>query len=223
MKNISTGIQAILAIAIIVLYILHFTQGSSPKTSPDTNPKEDTSRKATEETSQEETSSQKSTDAPRFAFVNSDTLVEKYEYYQTVQKQFQNKRASLEAVFRNRKTNFDNQVLAFQKSISQGTMDEQTAIQTQERLKQEEMNIIKDSQAQESNLIQEEQTKSKELNSQIANFLKRYAEDNGYDMIFSFSKNSLAVGVMYGDPEHNVTKEVIKGLNDEYKAKQDKK
>ena len=198
---------------------MHFTQGSSPKAKA----KEDASVKTSEETSQEEIPSQKSADNPRFAFVNSDTLVEKYEYYQTVQKQLENKRASFEATFRNREKTLQNEMMAFQQSVQSGAMTEQTAMLKQEELLKKRDNFMQDGKNQESYLIKEEQSMGKKLNDKISDFLKRYADENGYDMIFSFSKSSLAVGVMHGSPKLNVTKEVIKGLNEEHKAEQDKK
>lgn len=223
MKNTSIGIQAILAVAVIVLYILHFTQGSSPKTSLESKPKEKTSEEINEEAPQEDNTTQKSTDNSRFAFVNSDTLVEKYEYYQTIQKQLESKRASFEATFRNREKSLQNEMMAFQQSVQTGAMNEQTAMLKQEELLKKRDNFVQDGKNQESYLIKEEQSMGKKINDKISDFLKRFAEENGYAMIFSYTKNSLAIGVMHGAPELNVTNEVIKKLNEEYKAEKDKK
>ena len=215
MKNISIGIQALMAIAIVVLYILYFTQNSSTKAST-----EKEAKVIAEEAPQEEDKSQDQADLPNFAYINSDTLLKKYEYYQKIQKQLENRRASLEATFKNRQTNLQNEVMNFQKSISEGTINEQTARQTQQDLMQKEQNLIKEGQQQESYLIKEEQNLSKELNEKIAKFLEQFAEKNGYEMIFSFSRNTMAVGIMHANPELNVTEQVIIELNEAYKAEQ---
>lgn len=212
MKNIA--IQAILAIAIIVLYILHFSQDPSQKTTVENKVGQEDSVKVSEETPKE---NKKSTEL-NFAYVNVDTLLKKYEYYNVIQNQIESKRASFEATFRNRQKSLQQESMAFQQSVQAGTIDEQTARQTYESLQQKEQAFMQDGKKQEENLLKESEALSKKLNEKVSSFLKKFAEQNGYDMIFSFSLNSTSVGVMHGSPQLDVTNEVVKGLNEEYQA-----
>lgn len=49
----------------------------------------------------------------------------------------------------------------------------------------------------------------------ITKFSKQYAQENGYDMVFSFQ---LGQNLVYADPRMNITQPLIKLINDDYKS-----
>jgi outer membrane protein len=56
--------------------------------------------------------------------------------------------------------------------------------------------------------------------SNIRNIIKKYAKENNYDYIYGTGD---AASVLYGKEEYDLTKEITKLVEDEYKARKDKK
>lgn len=54
------------------------------------------------------------------------------------------------------------------------------------------------------------------LISKVKRYVSKYGQENGYTFILGTSDTSNSV--MYGPEENNITKEILKGLNDAYKT-----
>ena len=54
------------------------------------------------------------------------------------------------------------------------------------------------------------------LYDKVADYLKGYAKEKGYKMVLTYSKGNSAI--LFADESLDVTKEVIKGLNEAYKS-----
>jgi len=159
--------------------------------------------------------------AYKFAFVNSDTLLEKYSYYKEMKKDLETKGRIIDADLRNRASTFQNEVVLFQKSVGSMTIDQ--GKNTEQLLAAKEQELGRYKQTVENDYLKDEQDRSKKLNNNINEFIKKYAEENGYTFIFSYSKNATGVGLLYGQDALNITEDVVKKMNDEYKPeKKDK-
>ena len=55
------------------------------------------------------------------------------------------------------------------------------------------------------------------LYNKVAEYLKTYAKTKGYKMVLTYSKGNSAI--LFADESLDVTKEVIKGLNEAYAKK----
>jgi outer membrane protein len=55
----------------------------------------------------------------------------------------------------------------------------------------------------------------KQLYENVEAYLAKYAEANGFDFIFRYE---MGLNLMYGSEKYNITSDIIKGLNDEYKS-----
>ncbi|MDX2302477.1 MAG: OmpH family outer membrane protein [Microscillaceae bacterium] len=215
MKNISIAIQAVLSVAILVLYVLFFSQKSGSTTG---NSALKSPEKTVVKAEKKKEKSSIPSSSPRFAYLNSDTLLAKYEFYQKIQKQIENRRSSFESSMRNSQSAFQNEVMSFQRSLQEGKINEQTARQTEQNLMKKEQSLAQEGQNLENKLFEETKKLNKELHDRVTDFLRRFAEENDYQIIFSYSANALSAGVMHADPSLEVTNEVVKGLNEEYKA-----
>ena len=69
------------------------------------------------------------------------------------------------------------------------------------------------------NLQQEQAKKTDELLSKIHDYLKKYNAGDKYDMVIGYSKGG---GVLYAKEDLDITQDVLKGLNEEYKKSGDK-
>lgn len=153
------------------------------------------------------------TAAPAIVYVNSDSLVNNYEYFkairlklQTLSQQAQNEIAAKGAAFQ-------KEVAAYQKTQSSLNLAQRTA--TEKRLAQKQQTLQALSQNTGKQLQDEEASQNEKLYDRIAAFLKVYAKSKGYKFVLTYSKTNTSM--LYGDDSLDVTKDVTAGLNDDYK------
>ncbi len=150
----------------------------------------------------------------RIVYVNTDTLLNNYQYYKDVVKEFENKRFALENDLQKRSQSFQNEVALFQRRIQAGGISEDQAKGTQAVLQKKEQDIMLFRDNAAGNLQQEQAKKTEELLNNITIYLKKYNAGDKYDMVIGYSKGG---GVLYAKENLDITAEVLKGLNDEYK------
>jgi outer membrane protein len=169
------------------------------------------------------TTSTTATKETKFAYVNTDTLLLNYEFYKELKKDLETKQRIIQSDLRNRQTTFQTEVQSYQKTV--GGMTIEQAKKTEQGLAQKEQELVEYGKSVETAYLKEEQKLNEKLNQNISDYLKKYAEENGYTFIFGYSKANNAVGMIYGQPSLEITKEVSSGLNEEYKKgqKQEKK
>jgi len=151
--------------------------------------------------------------AGRIVYVNTDTLLNKYDYYKDIIKASENKRFRLENDLANKARTFQNKVAFFQQRAQQGHMTQEQAQTTQMQLQQEEQNLMayRDKNAQE--LAQEEGKKTEDILNKIHEYLKEFNGGDKYDMVIGYSKGG---GVLYAKEDLDITKQVLEGLNKKY-------
>lgn len=149
----------------------------------------------------------------RIVYVNTDTLLTKYDYYKDILKASESKRFQLENDLANKARSFQNKVQFFQQRAQQGHMTQEQAQTTQMQLQQEEQNLMayRDKNAQQ--LAQEEGKKTEDILNKIHEYLKEFNGSNKYDMVIGYSKGG---GVLYAKEDLDITKQVLEGLNKKY-------
>jgi outer membrane protein len=151
-------------------------------------------------------------DHEAIVYVNSDSLLSKYNYVKDVNKTLNDKGNAAKAEVQSRRDNLQREVAEYQKNAStMAANDRQTTEQRLQREGQAEQAYEQNTSAE----IQDAQAKATaKLDDKIAEYVKQYAKDKGYKMVLTYSKNGSSV--IYGDPSLDVTADVVKGLNDAY-------
>jgi outer membrane protein len=225
-KNISLLINAALAVAVAVLFYLHFSSTSGPKKVEST-----VNMAAVDSVSS----------FMRIAYVNTDTLWEKYELVDVLQKELEAERASsekkiisrtktLEAQFKEMMTSLQKKAQDFESS-SKG-MSELIYNTKMRELQELEQNArLFEAQAQEEvgnlqqtltgKLLEQESTGTADINSRLKAYIKEYNADKGFTYVLAYS--SEAGGILLGDPALDITPDILAGLNAAYQAEKDAK
>ena len=151
----------------------------------------------------------------RIVYVNTDTLLNNYDYYKDVVKEFQNKQFALENDLQRRSQSFQNEVALFQRRVQAGGMTEEQGKGTQLALQKKEQDIMLFRDNAAGNLQQEQAKKTDQLLTNIQEYLKKYNKSDKYDMVIGYSKGG---GVLYAKEDLDITMDVLKGLNEEYKT-----
>lgn len=146
-------------------------------------------------------------------FVNSDSLVNNYDYYKAVRVKLQDLSQKAQAEIAAKGQAFQKEVAAYQKSASSLTPMKKTA--TEKRLAKEQQNLEALNQNTAKQLQDQGAEENSKLYDRISAYLKTYTKAKGYKIVLTYSKANPSM--LYGDESLDVTKEVLTGLNDEYK------
>ncbi|MCS5489582.1 OmpH family outer membrane protein [Algoriphagus limi] len=168
--------------------------------------------KATETT---ETASQPEANASfsdlKVAYVYTDSVISKYEYFKAKSEELTEKGKKFEGDLQSRARGFEQEVANFQQTGGNMTPNQQRA--KQEELLKKEQNLM----TYRDNLMQELATDESSLYSEVYDkvqaYLKKYAEEQGLDLILSYTRGG---AVWYGKGALDLTEEVVTGLNEEY-------
>ena len=146
-------------------------------------------------------------------FVNSDTLLNNYDYYKAVKTKLQGLSQSAQAEIAAKGQAFQKEVAAYQKGASSLNLAQRTA--TEKRLAAKQQSLQALSQNTATQLQEEQENQNSKLYDKLAAYLKTYCKTKGYKLVLTYSKANPSV--LYGDDSLDVTKDVLVGLNEEYK------
>lgn len=154
----------------------------------------------------------------KIAYINSDTLSEKYEYFKDI-------RTKLEAKVKKAQGNLQSKGQAFQREVAEyqqkaASMSASDRQATEEKLARKQEELGKLDQNASASLAQDESTEFNNVYTTITEYLQKHAQENGYKLVLTYSKSNPTV--LYADSKLEITNEVIEALNKEYKAKNDK-
>ena len=193
-KNVTTGLNIFLVLAVAVLFYLHFSSGKSGGTG---------------------TASTKPVPSGNFriAYFEGDSIQTQFNYFKDIQNELQVKGQSNSKQLGELKNIFAGKVQEYQK-LSQHLSQAELANKEQELRQMEK--AFQGKEKMLSDEFQEDQFKKlQDVKKKIEDYLKEYNKDKGYAFIFSSSPD-----LMYlKDSVYDITPDVIRGLNELYKKK----
>jgi outer membrane protein len=151
-------------------------------------------------------------DSGAIVFVNGDTLLTKYNYSIDQTKQYKATTDSLQNIFQQRETAFQNNVNTYQKAAS--SMTDAQRKQTEGVLGQQQQELQQLQQLYQQQASEKQVDLTKQLSKKLQNFLKDYSTSHHYKMVMIYSQ--LNSGILYGDPSLDITTDVLKELNAAY-------
>ncbi len=149
---------------------------------------------------------------PEIVYVNSDSLLNNYEYFKEVKQKFESKSKSAQTDLGAKSAAFQREVQAYQQSANTLSADQRAA--TEQRLARKQQELQTYQQNAGSSLQNEEAAENEKLYEKVASYLKAHAKEKGYKMVLTYVKGNSAL--LFADESLDVTKDVIKGLNAEY-------
>jgi outer membrane protein len=193
MKN-STIFNIIIAVAILVLYTLHFVNSNKNKPL-------------------QSNQLQGSSKPLSIAYIKMDSMLFTYELAKKLNADFTEKQEAYKKEYADKRIKFEKDAAAFQEKLQRGGfLTEDRAKQEQERL----MGVKQDIEKLDYELTQKLSEMQSRINQQIidsiGSFLKGYNTAKQYDFILN------SASMLEGSPQFNITKEVSQGLNARYKS-----
>lgn len=202
-------INIVLAIAVVILLILHFTSNKSSNTATDT------SKVMTEEDSAQAilNSPPKSVGDLKVAFVNSDSVAKYYDLAKLVEADLVAKQAAAESKLKGMYGTYEKKKIALEKEYK--ILGQTELNQKMEELGKMEQEIMMKEQELSQTYANSEMEVTNDYINKTNAYMQNIGKQLGYDYIFSFR---LGGQLLYANPELDITKEIIVLINKEYHA-----
>ena len=190
MKSINWVVNGVLAIAVIVLYVLHFNNTDTPIKSTAANGA-----------------------GTKVAYFEIDSIQNSYSFFKEVKSALQVRDMDNAKQLTALKNAFSIKYQELQKNgryLSQAEIGSR-----QQELAQLEKNYTNKEQQLSQELQEESFRKLQEVKKKIELFLEKYNKDKSFSYIFSSNPDLM----YYKDTAYDITADIIRGLNAEYKPK----
>jgi outer membrane protein len=193
MKN-TTIVNIALALAIVILYTLHFVNSNKNKAI-------------------QSSQFQNSSKPISIAYIKMDSMLYTYELAKKLNSEFSQKQEAFKKEYTDKRIKFEKEAAAFQEKVQRGGfLTEDRAKQEQDRLLGSKQEIEKLDYELTQKLNEMQSKINQQIIDSIGSFLKGYNASKQYDFILNSSS------MLEGSPQYNITKEVSQGLNARYKS-----
>lgn len=192
MKNLTMITQVVLAVAVLILFYLHFSSKNTSK--------------------QEKDITQTTADSPlKVLYVNSDSISAGYLLVRDLEIKFesdnkireqklQSKQATLQRMYKD----YENKVMTM--TTRERTKKEEEITRYQQQLMQEQQELGQLAAMQEAGMVSQ-------MFDSLHVFFKTFAIQKGVDLILAYQKGS---GVLYANEKFDVTGEALTSMNQRY-------
>lgn len=222
MKNLSLGLNAVLFVAVAVLYYFQFA-GNKPK-----------ARENTVDAFAVDSVSSKL----KIAYVNQDSILTRYKLIDDLQAELEDERAKAERKVQQRTNILENQLEQMATELQTKMADLEAngrgMNETLRNMKMQELQSLQQNaqafsfeadqeiselqQRLQNQLLEKELEGTKQVQDKMKAFIKQYNQDYGFTFVLAYSEG--AGGILLGDPALDITRDVLAGLNEIYDAEQ---
>ena len=151
----------------------------------------------------------------KIAYLNIDSLDYKYQYIVDNSKEYANKQMALESQLNSMAAKFQADYQDFQQAAQAGVRGEAELNKQKGQLEQQQYDVAA-KQKQLEGLGEEIARKRGDMLKRVSDFVAKF--NNGrYDYILAYTTANIS-SVLYAKPGLDITKEIVDGLNTEYKA-----
>lgn len=201
MKQTSLIVNIVLGLAVIGLYVLHFTSGKTTVSEANSN-----------------VSAVVPAGENQIVYINIDSVLAGYNMYFDIQGQLEEKLKTSEAKLASQQNTFQKKAQDFQYKIERGLITRSEAGELQQKLMAEEQDLMQLQNNLRMQLAEEEQVAQRKVLNSIMEYLKSIEGETGYQFVLG---TSFGGNILYANENLDITKSVIAGLNEYYKNNQE--
>lgn len=193
MKNLSLILNAILLVAVGALYYLHFAGSkSSTSSGSSTLPKD-----------------------LKIAYIQSDSVLQNFDFFKINRDKLEAKGKKLDQDLQTRAQALQNEIAQYQRNANTLTMGQAQAVEQDLAKKRQNLEMYQQSLSQE--MLGEQERINEEIYKRVTDFLKTYGEQNGLQVVLKYNAQS---DLLFANNAMDISKEVVKGLNESFKQEQ---
>lgn len=149
----------------------------------------------------------------KIAFVEVDSIMTQYQFCKEYSLVLQKKGQNIQNTLAQKQQQLEAAAANFQQKLQQNAYTEQQARQIQAGLQKQQADLEALQQRLGSEMQAENEKFNTALHDSIQNFLNVYNKDKKFSLILSKAGDN----ILYADKAHDITKQVIAGLNKAYK------
>lgn len=170
--------------------------------------------KSQSQNTEQEASAQAAPTETKIAFVEVDSIMTQYKFCKEYSLILQKKGQNIQNTLAQKQQQLESAAANFQQKVQQNAYTREQAQAIQAQLQKQNNDL----QALNQRLSTEFQTETEKYNNalrdSIQHFLKSYNKDKKYSLILSKAGDN----ILYADKAHDITNDVISGLNKAYKS-----
>lgn len=195
MKNASIILNSVLAAAVIVLYILHFTSNSGSST---------------------KNSGSEGVAAPSgsVVYIQIDSLMNQYDMFNDLKSELESKAQVIQDDLSKKGRAFERDYKDWEEKIQKGLITRAQAETQQQQLAARQQELQNLGQQKQMEMAEEERVLINRVMDALNTYLKKYNEDKKFAIIINSSATMNTV--LQADSTLNITSSVVAGLNEEY-------
>ncbi|HZY78871.1 MAG TPA: OmpH family outer membrane protein [Cyclobacteriaceae bacterium] len=197
MKNASLILNGVLLVAVVVLYVLHFSSGKSSGAS--------------------NSGSSLTPSDLKVAFINQDTVLKYYEYVKVNSAALEEKVKGFRQQLETRQASLEREVQQYRAGAGNLTMNQARDLEA--ALQQKGQNLQLFEQSLQQQMMTEQGRVAEELYGKITDYLKEYSKERGIAVIMRYDRES---DLLVGGDSLDISKDVIKGLNERWSVEKNK-
>ncbi len=191
MKNASIVLSSLALIGVIVLFVMQAgNKNGAPGTVANSN---------------------SGATSGRIAYVDIDSLNANYEYLRDNQAKFKKEQEAMEAELERSEQQLNSEAAGFRQKAQAGQLSQAEGEAAQKRLMQVQQSLDTRKQALTEQFLKKTDEFNEKIQKQLDSFLTEYNKTKGYDYILSYKKG---VQIMHANKSLDITKDVIKGMNE---------
>lgn len=198
-ENSNRIISGILAIAVIVLFVLHFSGKN---------------KEIVENQPIQQGILTGNTGEMKVAYVFVDSVLANYDFYKILTDKLMAKKSSLEKELTGKGEAFQKEVADFQYKVEKKLITSWDAEARQKQLAEQQQVLGNLQNDMQNKLAQDEQTVTIQLHDSVLTAVDELNRKLGFNLVLS---NTFGGGLLYADDYMNITKQVLDRLNDVYR------
>lgn len=192
----------VLLVAVVALFVLFFTSNKGGKVNPNATP------------------AIAAEGGLKIAYVDTDTLMAKYQYALDLNEELLEFRNQQEASYKRQMTQFQNDYNKYMQDGPNMTLSQQQSKEAELKSRMEKLQGLEGELALK--IQQRTLEESEKMTRAVYAFIREYnAANQQFDLILA--KSFTSTPVLYGNEGMDITNEIVEGLNEEYKSVKGKK
>jgi outer membrane protein len=203
MKRVSLVLNIVLAVAVIVLYVLHFTGTGMSK-----NSKNDALSASGVKAGSD------------IFYVQIDSVISNFDMAKDLSGELESKFNNSDAQLKSRQTAYQKEVNDYQYKVQRGLVTRSDAQNIEQQLYVKQQDLV----SLQQNLTNEINEQQAVMNRQVINAIMEFMKENSAKLNYKYVlATSFGNNVLYANDSLDITKSVIAGLNEKYQNEKKQK
>lgn len=152
-------------------------------------------------------------DGLKIGYYHNDSINENYKLIDAITKDIESQVSKLSSGFEQKVKNFENWARTYDEKMRNNMLISSEIEKYQQQFQQRQMELEQEQQNLQMRVQQIQNDNLLKAFNRVEDYCKRYAEENGYDLILQYAKGGQ---IMYISSSMDITNDIVKGLNAEY-------